>query len=306
MRMQVGRVAATIAVVIAAISGCGGPSQVGSAVIVGDEAVPLAQVQTQLDTAVSRKDQFSQYTQQGGTSATLARDLVGRDVMHILLERRAAADGITVTDPQVDAQLAAGGGADAVMASTYYDMPTLRERVRDSLIAAEIGRRLVPGLTVTADLMAANSRTEAEQMAHTLAAGGPAADALFANPQTSLRGASYQAVSSPNEAATVVFGVPVGTVGFFQPNADQSGWIVFRVVDHRTDASADPAAVSSVSQDQLAGIGERAVQQDGERLGIRVNPRYGEWDPIQLRVVPQGQQTGGIILPQPAATPAAG
>jgi hypothetical protein len=226
--------------------------------------------------------------------------------MHILLDRRAAADGIVVSDSQVNAALDASGGADAAVGDTFYDVATLRERVRDNLIAAELGRRLVSGLSVTADLLAVTSREEAEQSARTLAAGGPAADALFTDPRTSLRGAVYQAASSPNEAATVVFGVPVGTVGYFQPNQGQSQWIIFRVTDHRTDVPADPAAVSSVSQMQLSAIGERAVQQDGEALGIRVNPRYGEWDPIELRVVPADQQTGGIILPSSSPSPAAG
>jgi hypothetical protein len=301
--MQVGRVAATVAVIAAVVSGCGGPEQPGSAVIIGEDAVTLESVQSELNMALSKTDQFAEYTSQGGTAADLARSIVTREVLHDLLTRRAAADGIVVTDAQVDAELAANGGADASLARTYYDMPTLRERVRDSMIAAQIGQRSVAGLAVTADLVAVTSREEAEQAARTIVAGGPAADALFADPSTSVRDETYQAASAPNEAGTVLFGVPVGTVGYFQPNEGQSQWIVFRVVDRRTDMPSDPAALSSISQSQLVTIGQRQLQPEGEARGIRVNPRYGEWDPIQLRVVAEAQQPGSIILP-PA--PAAG
>ena len=299
--MHVGRVAATVAVVAAVVSGCGGPDQAGSAVIVGNDTVPLERVQTQLGTAVNRTDQFAQYTAQGGTSADLARNIVTREVLHDLLTRRAQQDGIVVTDAQVDAELAANGGAEATLARTYYDMATLRDRVRDSLVAAQIGKRVVGGLAVTVDLVGAASRADAEQAARKLAAGGPEADALFGNPQTSARDAVFQAASAPSAAGTVVFGVPAGTVGVFQPDPSSASWAAFRVIDRRTDMPSDPAAVSNISQSQLITIGQREVQPAGEQIGIRVNPRYGEWDPVQFRVVPAGQQDGMIILPSAPA-----
>jgi hypothetical protein len=298
VRMQVGRVAASVAVIAAVVSGCGGPEQAGSAVIVGSETVPLETVQSQLSTALAKTDQFEQYSAQGGTAAGLARDIVTREVYHDLLTRVAARDGILVSEAQIDAELEANGGAEATLARTYYDLPTLRERVRDSLIAAQVAQREVPGLAVTADIVAADSREEAEATARTLAAGGPEAAAIFTDPARRARPATtVQAASSPADAATVVFGVPVGTVGAFQPDPGNSGWVVFRVVDRQTDVPSDPAALASLSQAQLATIGNRLLQPTGEAAGIRVNPRYGEWDPVQLRVVPEGQQAGIIILP---------
>lgn len=303
VRMQVGRVAATVAMIAAVVSGCGGPDQAGSAVIIGQDAVSLERVQSQLTTALSRADVFAQYTAQGGSAATLSRDVVTSEVLHDLLARRAAQDGIVITDAQVDAELAGNGGAEATLARTYYDMPTLRERVRDSLIAMQIAQRAVPGLAVTVDLVGAASRADAEQAARTLAKGGPEADALFTNPQTAVRNATYQAASAPAAAGTVVFGVPAGTVGVFKPDPQGSTWAAFRVIDRRTDMPSDPAAVSNISQAELLAIGQRAVQPAAEQLGIRLNPRYGEWDPVQFRVVPAGQQDGMIILPSAPAPP---
>jgi hypothetical protein len=304
--MQVGRVAAAVAVLGAVISGCGGPDQAGSAVIIGADSVPLSRVQSQLDTALSKTDQIARITAQGGTTADLSRSIVTREVLHDLLQRRAAAEGIVVTDAQIDAELAGSGGVDAIVDGSLYDHSTLRQRVRDDLIAAQLAQRSVAGLAVTADLVAATSRADAEAKAQTLARGGPAADALFTDPRVAERGTTVQAASNPNEAGSVLFGVPVGGVVAFQPSPQESTWIVFKVTDRRTDAPSDPAAVSNMSQAQLTTIGERMLQQDAEKLGVRVNPRYGVWDPIQLRVVADGQQTGTVLSPSTAPAPAPG
>src|SRR5918997_1156798 len=224
--MQVGRVAAAVAVIGAVVSGCGGPSQAGTAVIVGADAVPIEHIQSQLDTALAKKDLMAQLTAQGGTTGELARSIVTRAVLHDLLDRRATEEGIVVTDSQIDAHIAQNAEADA----------------------------------------------------------------LFADPRTSARAQTFDAASSPDNASTVLFGVPVGTVVTFQPNPQQSTWIVARVVDRRTDAPSDPAAVNGISQAQLIAIGERLLQPTADPVGIRVNPRYGVWDPIQLRIVAEDQQ----------------
>jgi hypothetical protein len=264
---------------------------------VGEHAVPLERIQTQLDAALAKEDQIAQLTAQGGTTADLARSIVTRAVMHDLLVRRAADEGIAVTDAQIDAQIAENGGADALLDGSLYDLPMLRERVRDDLIAAELARREVPGLAVTADLVAATSRTDADAAAAALQAGGAEADALFGDPRTSARGTTFDAASSPDNASTVLFGVPVGTVVSFQPDPQQSTWIVARVVDRRTDAPADPTVLTSISQSQFIAIGERLLQPTAEEVGIRVNPRYGVWDPIQLRIVAEDQQVGSVLPP---------
>ncbi len=298
---RVGRVVAAVAIVGAVVSGCGGgPSQVGSAVIIGSTAVPIEQVQSRLDVALARTDTIAQLAGSGVGPPDIARDVVTRTVLHDLITRTAAAEGIGATEAEVDAALAQSGGAQAALEQTIYDLPALRERVRDRILAARYAQRVVPGLTVTADLIAATSADDAAAKARILAAGGPEADALFAqSPDTSRRGVSYQAATSPEAAATVLFGLPPGSTAYFRPSP-QSGWIVLRVTDRRTDPNADPAAVASLGESDLATIGERLLQPLAEEVGVRVNPRYGVWDPIALRVVP-ADQVDGAILPPAAA-----
>lgn len=298
MYRQVGRALAVVATVGVVVSGCGtGPSQVGSAVIVGTTAVPLEQVQSRLDVALGKTDVVAQLASSGIGAPDIARDVVTGAVMHDLLARTAATEGITVSEADVDAALQESGGADAAQAQSLYDLSAIRERVRDRLIAVKHAQRIVPGLTITADLVAANSRDDAAAKARVLAAGGPEADAVFAsNPETSRRNMSYQAVRSPEAASTVLFGLPVGRTAYFQPSPQQGGWIVLRVTDRQEDANADPSAAASLGDSDLAAIGDRLLQPLSEEVGVRVNPRFGVWDPVSMRVVAADQQ-GGAILP---------
>jgi hypothetical protein len=295
---QVGRALAVVATVGVVVSGCGaGPSQVGSAVIVGTTSVPLEQVQSRLDVALGKTDVVAQLASSGVGAPDIARDVVTGAVMHDLLARTAATEGITVSEADVDAALQESGGADAALSQSLYDLSAIRERVRDRLIAVKHAQRIVPGLTITADLVAANSRDDAAAKARVLATGGPEADALFAsNPETSRRNMSYQAVRSPEAASTVLFGLPVGRTAYFQPSPQQGGWIVLRVTDRQEDANADPSAAASLGDSDLAAIGDRLMQPLSEEVGVRVNPRFGVWDPVSMRVVAADQQ-GGAILP---------
>ncbi|MEJ3652442.1 hypothetical protein WEH80_05510 [Actinomycetes bacterium KLBMP 9759] len=311
MRMQVGRVLGAVAVVGVVISGCGGPSQVGSAVIVGDHSVSLGQVQSKIDTALANTDAVAQIKQQGFGPADIARNIVTNEVLHDLLQRRAAADKIVVDDAAVDAFLATQGGPAAVrQLDPFADLDGIRTRVRDDLIAAELGRRSVAGLAVTIDLVGAASRDDAEKVAKALFAGGPAAEQALNPPPApdgsvpvqrgrTLVAAAIAPQLTPGDPTDVLFGAPVGSVGMLQSGA-QSGWTVFRIADRRTDAPVDPAALTAIGQAQFAQLGHRQVQTLADAVGVKVNPRYGVWDPITLRVVPK-DAVGVLLLPPPAA-----
>ena len=185
MYKQVGRALAVMATVGAVVSGCGtGPSQVGSAVIVGTTSVPLEQVQSRLDVALGKTDALAQLASSGVGPPEIARDVVSGAVTHDLLARTAVTDGIAVSDADVDAALQQSGGADAALSQSLYDLPAHRERVRDRIIAIRHAQRIVPGLTVTADLIAAETRDDAAAKARVLACGRPGGGrALRAEPR---------------------------------------------------------------------------------------------------------------------------
>jgi len=296
VRMQVGRAVAAVAVVGAVVSGCGGPDQAGAAVIVGDTAVSLESVQTQLTAALSRVPAGSQ---QRDTPATIARDIVSNEVVHGLVTQQATAAGIVVADAQVDAFIAQQGGTQALLQNSILDVPGLRQQVRDFLVSVELGRRAAAGLQVTVDLVGAASKDQAADIARRLAAGGALAAGVFQQGKTSKQGVVSTAATSPGDAGSVLYGAPVGDTVYYQPDPQQANWLVAKIVSRNTNAKSSPAAVSQITQSQLAGIGQRLLQPLAEVQGVRVNPRYGVWDPISLRVVAADQVSGSIL---PAAT----
>jgi len=288
---KVGRALAAAAAEGALVSGCGSPVQAGSAIIVGDTAVPLEQVQSQVGTLLAR---VPAEQRQQDTAPTLARDIVTNELLHTLLARASAEQGITVTDAEVDAFIEQQGGAQTLLQNSVLDLEGLRSQAHDFLVATALGRKAAPGLAVTIDLVGAPNRTDAEAKARTLAAGGPAADALFNDARTARKGVEVAAASDTQNAGSVVFGTPVGDVVAYQPDPQQATWNVFRVTDRRTDARA-PGAPATLSLQQLYLIGQRTLQPLADDLAVRVNPRYGVWDQVSLRVVPANQTTGLVL-----------
>jgi hypothetical protein len=291
--IKVGRALVAVAAAGVLVSACGGPMQAGSAVIVGDTTVPLQQIQSQVDTLIARvpADQ-----RQPDTAPSLARDIVTNELLHNLLTRAAAEQNVTVTDADVNAFIEQQGGAQTLLQNSVLDLEGLRVQAHDFLVATALGRKAAPGLVVTIDLIGSPNRPDAEAKARTLAAGGPAAEALFADSRVARKGVQVAAATDTQNAGSVVFGTPVGEVVAYQPDPQQSTWNVFRVTDRRTDAhpTGTPA---TLSLQQLYLIGQRTLQPLADDLSVRVNPRFGVWDQVSLRVVPAGPTAGLVLTP---------
>jgi hypothetical protein len=116
------------------------------------------------------------------------------------------------------------------------------------------------------------------------------------------RGLQLRASLVPQSAASFLFGTPAGSVVAAQTSPAPDGWTVLRVTARSTTGPAgDPKAAltSSISQlddSTLDDIGRRFTQPLAQELGVRVNPRYGEWDPLRLAVLAPGTPAG-LVLP---------
>ncbi len=284
----------------AALAGCGGgPSQVGAAAIVGSHVVSLADTQRRVDEALAKPELLRQLQQQNGKPADISREVISREVQHLLLTEEARRESVTVADQQVDAELARQGGADALAAVSIYDATTVREAIRDQLVAQQLARKLLGRLSVTIDLTTAGSRAEAVAKARQLAAGPKqAAAVLAADGPKAQRGVQLRAALIPQWAASFLFGTQAGTVVAAQTSPAPDGWSVLRVTKRST--SAPPvnatAALSQLDDQTLDDIGRRLTQPLAEQLGVRVSPRYGTWDPLRLAVL--GPEVPvGLVLP---------
>lgn len=267
--------------------------------IVGDSAIPLGVFQPKLDAAL-HSGIAQQVISQGADPTLVARFFATQSVNHELTTQQAKALGVQVKDVDVDALIAAAGGPDRVSSElgVLGGPADVKEAVRDYLLRAEIGKKILPGLVVVTDLVPAASRADAEHIAAELAKGGSAADKVLATPGAQKAVATVGA-TNPDAAAQPPFGVPPGSVVAFQPSPDQAGWLVARVLERRTNGPKDAAAIGQISTGQLASIGRRYVQLKAlESGGVRLNPRYGVWDPVGLQAVQTPADiTGEIIAP---------
>lgn len=295
MRTRTGKLIAATVIVVALAAGCGtGPSRVDAAAVIGSDTLTLSEVQPRITAALARPELMDNLKARGYGQADVGRAVVSQMVLHDLLARAAAEQGIVVRDDEVDAAVAAAGGEQALSRSTL-DPGGARETVRDRLIATRLAQRQVDGLAVTADVAIAQTREEAEGIARALAAGGPAAERALAGASTSQRGLQIRPASTPQAAATPLIGLPAGDTALFQLSPQQ-GWVVVRVTERRTDApSAGPAAASRIDQETLAEAGIRLLAPTAERAGVTVNPRYGVWDPVMLTVAPDASQIGQVF-----------
>ena len=272
---------AAVAVIGAVVSGCaGGPGQVGSAVIVGDTAIPLGAVQEDITTALG-SEKAPVAAELGLTDQqAVARYVVSDAIRHELLADRAAAEGLTVSEQEVDAALAAGGGPGAL-----FDGERARRSARDGLLAAALGAREVDRLTVTLDLAVAASEEEAQSFAQALVAGEQGV------PTQPLEIPAAQALG---QFPLFPFGTPVGSVVVLEPGQQGDQVEVVRIADRTATPAAAPIA-DQVPPDLLASFGYQLLQ--GDAGAVEVNPRYGVFDPLQMSVVAPEDVVGTVLAP---------
>lgn len=288
-----------IAASAAFLAGCGsGPNQVGSAAIVGSTEVSLGGIQQQIDAAMAKPGLLDQLKLQGDKPADISREVVSRSVQHVLLVEAARREKIVVTDDQVNAELTREGGVDALVQATIYDKDSIRDAVRDQLVAQALARKLLTRVAVIVDVTSATSRDDAVAKARKMASGPSGAAAVLAADPRAQRGLQLRAALVPQSAASFLFGTPAGSVVAAQTSPAPDGWTVLRVTSRTTAPSgSDPKApVSQLDDSTLDDIGRRFTQPLAQELGVRVNPRYGVWDPLRLAVLAPGTPAG-VVLP---------
>lgn len=300
-----------MAVGLLVVTGCGsGPNQLGAAAIVGQTVIPLQRVESQRDTALARLDR-AQRAQlvQGRHLADISRNIVTLAIRHELLVEAARREGISVNEEQVTKLLDALGGAEQASRGTVISPAGFRARARDQLIAIELGRRALDGLAVTVDYTTVTSRSDAFTLARRLAENPDRARELIRAEKdagaAAMLSARLVAAENPELAAAPVFGVPKGTVVAFPVDESASQWLV-TLVRSRTEhaAAANAGAAATVPDPKvLEQVGIRQLVPLAADLGVRVNPRYGIWDPVSSAVVPNENELGGLVLPVRQSAP---
>jgi hypothetical protein len=114
--------------------------------------------------------------------------------------------------------------------------------------------------------------------------------------------AQAQGQPAPTQNLAPVFGAPAGTVVAFQPDPTNTpSWIVVLVRSRDVGSGVTPAGTTSAADmadlGTLQTVGVNMLQPIASGLGIRISPRYGEWNPPTMSVLAQNDQTAGVELP---------
>ncbi|MGH9725226.1 MAG: hypothetical protein ACRD41_09190, partial [Candidatus Acidiferrales bacterium] len=98
---------------------------------------------------------------------------------------------------------------------------------------------------------------------------------------------------------TPLFALPANTVATFPAGPQGTRWLTVLVRKRDTNAPQTPggaAAVRQLDSGKLSQIGLHLLTPYAQRRGIKISPRYSEWDPIGLQVVAsQGESTGSLL-----------
>ncbi|HJQ45019.1 MAG TPA: hypothetical protein VJ870_01680 [Amycolatopsis sp.] len=303
------------------LAGCGsGPSQVGTAVYLGGRTVSIDRVQQLIDKAVQEQPAAQDLARQHKLDQ-LGREVVRQLIVHQTVSQTAEMDGVGIAPQQIEQVLAQNPFATAVSTANtdpsqlaqqiVYRVRDPREVISDQLLLQSLGAQYFGKMTVTFDYtsvvsddgganpvtMREKAFAKAERMAADPGAAAQVIKADAAAGQETGVDEKVPAVQAPDLAGMVLFGVPAGTVVAFQPSAAQPVWIVaiVRGRDLTTQQSVDQT--SEPTSTQLAGVGLRLLQTYVDQAGLKVNPRYGVWDPASLTVVANEGETTGLALP---------
>ncbi len=320
------------------LTACGGPLEAGSAALVGDQRLGGSDFSDQVRDALAAPGVGPDVT---GDVPAFQRGVLGQFITLNLLERTADRNGITVDRGAVDAAFAkieeGQGGAEALdqaAAKAGLAREQVRAIARANAFLVALGTRLPGAEVAESDLRQAYeaqkdsfekvrvaeiqlaSEAEARALLPEAEAGTDATFATLAKARsldtqlgarggdTGLLSASDFTQAGQPEVATQAFAAEVGDVFV---TADPAGALLVRVLQRETTSFEDarPQLQQALAGPQQQQAVATALRETATDVGVKVNPRYGQWDQQSLSVVAGSDRElsrpGGAA---PAADPA--
>ncbi len=276
------------------LSGC--TVSPGNAAVVGGVSISENSVRN-ATTAVLGQNQLS--TSDPLTTAQVNRTQVTAAIRHQLITEAAAQQGISVTDADVNSNLASSGGAAKIAQSLQVPESGARQALADSLLLLALIKKLptaglrIPNVQVTFDLITGLDYATAVQYRAQWMADPHAMDGRITAADTH----TEDAVEGIQDAPAGIFAAAAGDV-LIVPNNSQGAAAVTYALARVTAKSTVPGSLtlSEISSDvqkqvSLFDIGSLLVSPVAARVGVTVNPRYGIWDPTTVQVVENGVGT---------------
>lgn len=311
------------------LTGCGGQLRPGAAAVVGEQRITTESLQQVVERGLSDPQAAEQF---GADRPGYQRQALSRLINRALLQEAAVASGVTVTERQVSdqvdrfvAQVGSREELDQQAAQSGISREDLLPFVRDIVLNEQLGEKITEGVQVTDEQLQAvydenlaqydqvQSRhilVADEQMARTLldqVRQDPSRFAALAaefsiDPSNKDQGGDLGLAGRGQfvpEFEQVLFATPPGTFGIAKTDF---GWHVIGVVERQTTTleQAAPELRRTALQEQRQAATAALLQETSERLGIRVNPRFGRWNG-ELGGVEPIKSPNGVLTPAPDA-----
>ena len=330
MKISVRPLLVTAATVLAGsvLAGCN--TSPGAAAVVGNDRIAVTTLQQAVDRAL--KDPAAQQ-QLGQDRAGFVRNELSRLITNVVVAKAAADEHVTVSNSDIDSELdtlaqQTGGKQQLIQAASASGVPQqdLRNFVRYFVMQQKIGEKLAANISVSdADLQAAYQKDidkyDQVDSAHILVKTKAEADQLLAQVRANPSSFASLAAKDSLDTGSKTNGGELGFQGhsqFVKPFADaifaakpgtfievhsQFGWHVVHVIAHKTTTLAEvaPQLKATILGPQQQALVQKELSAVANRLGVHVNPRFGNWDPKTAKVVAPSDK-GGLSSPAPSSS----
>lgn len=310
------------------LSGCGdGQLRPGAAALVGEQRITSESLREVVERGLADPQAAQQL---GSDRAAFQRQTLSRLLNREILEAAAQAEGVTVSDSEVDAQLeqfvqqvGSRETLDQQAAQSGIAPADLPRFVRDIVLDMQLADQLTEDVEVPREqLQAVYDQNIAQfdqvRSRHILLPDEPAARTVLDQVRQDPSRFAALAAELSTDASNKDMGGDLGLAGRgqFVPAFEEAlfaaqpgdyeivqtefGWHVINVVERQTTTveEATPELRRTVLQEQRQQASADVLRETAARLGITVNPRFGRWDPEKGIVVPV-ESPNGVLTPAP-------
>ena len=310
------------------LTGCGeGEVRPGAAAVVGDERIETDALQALVERGLADPQAEQQL---GADRAAYQRLALSRLINTEILEAAAEAEGVSITDGDVDEQIedfaAQAGGREALQeqaAQSGIAPEDLRDFVRGIVLDQSLADELTEDVPVpAADLQALYQENIAQydqvRARHILVPDEKTARTILGNVQRDRSKFEPLAKQFSTDTSNADSGGDLGLAGRgqFVPAFEEAifgaepgeivlvdtqfGWHVVEVLERVTTtlAEATPELRRTALQTERQTRVQELVQETSRRIGVTVNPRFGRWNPETAQVEPD-ESPNGVLSPAP-------
>jgi len=304
------------------LAGCSaGQGPAGAAAVIGDHVITVDEVQGRFDAVLRTNDPAIAQLEQQHKLDQVSREILRQEVLHQLTVHAAAREGITVQEDEVTEQVAAQAaardasrdpqgqtGQDPIRA-LVADTADPRTLARDTLTRAELARRQAGRFALTFDAVIVQTPQRARELARQIAAQPEKSGEIIRAEGASQRESALNfrvGNTTQQEIGTAMFLYAQNpSVFMISPGADQesTGYRVIYVKTRTAAPAPDQRVIAQFETEDLAQLGEFVLRDQVAIDGLKLSPRYGTWDLIQMLPAPS-QEASATSEVLPVSSPA--